>query len=51
MQRLAILLFEPLSDELKAKVFTVSQQRAQWYNETDEKALFDGVERAIAPRF
>ena len=51
MGRLAELMYEALPDELKAKVVRVSEDRLQWYAEPEEKALFDGTERAIAPLF
>lgn len=51
MGRLAELVYDTLPDEIKAKVVRVSEERLLWYAETDEKALFDGSERAIAPLF
>ena len=51
MGRLAEFVYEALPEDVQAKVQKVSTERVLWYKESDEKALFDGSERAIAPLF
>jgi hypothetical protein len=49
MHRLAEVVHDPLTDELKAKVLQLSDERVRWFEEPDERALHDGGERAVAP--
>jgi 3'-5' exonuclease len=51
MGRLAELTHGVLPPDVQARVATASEARARWHEEPDEKALFDGAERAIAPLF
>lgn len=51
MHRLAEKLHSGLTPELKEVVDAESTKRALFFNETDEKALYDGTEKAVAPQF
>lgn len=51
MHTLAERIHSGLTPELKDVVLAESDKRALWYNEDDERALYDGGEKAVAPSF
>jgi hypothetical protein len=51
MHKLADKLYSGLTAELKEVVQAESDKRALWYKEDDERALYDGTEKAVAPSF